>query len=100
MRQLLKKETKWAWTEERNTDFNHIKRKVNSQQCLAHYDGNKENIVTTDAWSTGLEIALWQKQNNGEGKPIPFARRYLNKAEKKLSWRIRTAGGSLGLGTI
>ena len=43
MRQLLKKGTKWEWTEERNTDFNNIKRELTSQPCLAHYNGNKKN---------------------------------------------------------
>ena len=81
MRQLLKKGTKWEWTEERNTDFNNIKRELTSQPCLAHYLGNKENIVTTDA---GLGITLWQKQNNGDLKLIAFASRYLNDAEKNI----------------
>ena len=100
MRQLLKKNTKWEWTEERNTDFNHIKKKLISQPYLAHYNGNKENIVTTDACGTGLGIALWQKQSNGDLKPIAFASRYLNDAEKKFSWRTRTIGGSLGIRTV
>ena len=85
MRQLFKKNTKWEWTEERNTDFNKIKKELTSQPCLAHYNGNKENIVTTDACGTGLGIALWQKQSNGDLKPIAFASRYLNDAEKKYS---------------
>ena len=38
MRQLLKKNTKWEWTEERNTDFNKIKKELTSQPCLAHYN--------------------------------------------------------------
>ena len=85
MRQLLKKGTKWEWTTDRNSDFNKIKQELTSLPCLAHYNGNKENIVTTDACKTGLEIALWQKQGNGELKPIAFASRYLNDAEKKYS---------------
>ena len=84
MRQLLKKNTKWEWTEERNTNFNNIKKELTSQPCLAHYNGNKENIVTTDACGTGLGIALWQKQSNGDLKPIVFASRYLNDAEKNI----------------
>ena len=36
MRQLLKKDTKWELTRERNTDFNNIKKELNSQPCLAH----------------------------------------------------------------
>ena len=37
MRRLLKKGTKWEWTEEQNTNFNKIKRELTSQPCLAHY---------------------------------------------------------------
>ena len=85
MRQLLKKGTKWEWTIDRNSDFNKIKQELTSLPCLAHYNGNKENIVTTDACKTGLGIALWQKQGNGELKPIAFASCYLNDAEKKYS---------------
>ena len=85
MRQLLKKGTKCEWTTDRNSDFNKIKQELTSLPCLAHYNGNKENIVTTDACKTGLGIALWQKQGNGELKPIAFASRYLNDAEKKYS---------------
>ena len=51
--------------------------------CLAHYNGNKENIVTTDARKTGLGIALWQKRGNNELNPIAFASHHLNDAEKK-----------------
>ena len=53
--------------------------------CLAHYNGNKDNIVATDVSKTGLGIALWQKQSNNELKPIALASRYLNDAEKKYS---------------
>ena len=83
MRQLLKKGIKWEWTEERNTDFNNLKEELTTQPCLAHYNGNKENFVTTDACNTGLGIALWQRQHNGELKAIAYASRYLNDAEKK-----------------
>ena len=58
---------------------------MTTQPCLAHYNGNKENIVTTDASNTGLGIALWQRQHNGELKAIAYASRYLNDAEKKYS---------------
>ena len=85
MRKLLKKGIKWEWTEERNTDFNNLKKELTTQPCLAHYNGNKENIVTIDACNTGLGIALWQRQHNGELKAIAYASRYLNDAEKKYS---------------
>ena len=83
MRQLLKKGTKWDWATDRNADFNNIKQELTKLPCLAHYNGNKENIVTIDAGKTGLGIALWQKQGNNELKPIAFASHFLNDAEKK-----------------
>ena len=84
MRQLLKKETKWEWTTDRNSDYNKIKMDLTTLPCLAHYNGSKYNIVTTDACKTGLGVALWQKQGDGELKPIAFASRYLNDAEKNI----------------
>ena len=83
-RQLLKKRVKWEWTDDRNADFNNLKKELTTQPCRAHYNGNKENIVTTDACNTGLGIALWQRQNYGELKAIAYASRYLNDAEKNI----------------
>ena len=43
MRQMLKKGVKWEWTEERNANFNNLKKELTTQPCLAHYNGNKKN---------------------------------------------------------
>ena len=53
--------------------------------CLAHYAKDKNNIVTTDASTTGLGITLWQKQNDANTKPIANGSSYLNETEKKFS---------------
>ena len=58
MRRLFKKRTKWDWTEDLKTDFNKIKQGLTSLPYLAHYNGSKENIVTSDACETVLEVAL------------------------------------------
>ena len=50
--------------------------------CLAHYAKDKDNKVTTDASTTGLGITIWQKQDNGNTKPIAYGSRYLNDTEK------------------
>ena len=103
MRQLLKKGTKWEWTTNRNSDLEKIKQELTTLPCLAHYNGSNEIIVTTDACKTGLGVALWQKQGNGELKPIAYASRYLNDAEKKYSIgerRTRTTNRCLGLRKI
>ena len=47
-------------TEERELDFNNLKIELTTQHCLAHYNGNKENIAPTDTFNTGLGMARWQ----------------------------------------
>ena len=101
MRQLLKNGTEWEWTEERNTDFNNIKRELTSQPCLALHNRNKENIVTTDhrclryrtLSSTVAETKKRRTKINSLCKPIP-------KRREIFSQRIRTISGGLGFGTI
>ena len=48
-----------------------------------HYAKEKDNIVTIGANTTGLGITLWQKQDNGNTKPIAYRSRYLNDTENK-----------------
>ena len=85
LRKLLKKNEPWNWEEEQQKDFEKIKQMLTEVPCLAHYAKDKENIVTTDASTTGLGITLWQKQHDGNTKPIAFGSRYLNDTEKKYS---------------
>ena len=53
--------------------------------CQAHYAKDKDNIVTTDDSTTGLGTTLWQKQDNGNTKPIAYGSRFLNDTGKKYS---------------
>ena len=50
--------------------------------CLAHYAKEKDNIVTTDASTTGLGITFWQKQDDGNTKPIAYGSRCLFQVAK------------------
>ena len=81
LRQLLKKNAPWIWGQEQENDFKQIKQMLTEKPCLAHYARDKDNMVTTDASKTGLGITLWQKQDDGELKPIAFGSRYLNISE-------------------
>ena len=85
LRKLLKKNEQWKWGPEQDTDFNRIKQMLTEGPCLAHYAKGKDNIVTTDASTTGLGITLWQKQDDENTKPIAYGSRYLNETEKKYS---------------
>ena len=82
---MLKKNEPWIWEEEQEKDFKQIKQMLDDKPFLAHYAKDKCNMVTTDASKTGLGITLWQKQDDGEIKPIAFGRRYLNNTEKNYS---------------
>ena len=82
---MLKKESKWNWGKKQDEDFNNIKKLLTEEPCLAHYAKDRDNIVTTDASKTGLGITLWQKQSDGEIKPIAFGSRYLNESEQNYS---------------
>ena len=82
---LLKKNEPWKWGEEQQKDFEKIKRMLTERLCLAHYAKDKDNIVTTNASTTGLGITLWQNQDDGNTKLTALGSRYLNDTEKKYS---------------
>ena len=61
LRKLLKKNETWNWGTEQEEDFGKIKQMLTEGPCLAHYAKDKDNIVTTNASTTGLRITIWQK---------------------------------------
>ena len=83
LRQLLKKDTVWNWTEEHVEAFENIKQKITDIPCLAHCNSNYPYIITTDASTKGLGATLWQEQQDGKLKPISFACRFPSDTEKK-----------------
>ena len=58
LRQLLKKETEWIWTEEHTQAFENLKQKITEIPCLAHYNSDYQNVITTDASTKGLGATL------------------------------------------
>ena len=83
LRQLLKKSNKWEWKKEHSESFENLKKKITQIPCLAHYNADLPNVVTTDASLNGLGATLWQRQSDGNMKPIAFASRFLSDPEKK-----------------
>ena len=63
--------------------FNNLKKLITQLPCLAHYNSKKENNLTTDASTKELGATLWQKQKDGNLKPVGFASRFLLDTEKK-----------------
>ena len=85
LRQLLKKKNEWKWTEEQTQAFKNLKQKITEIPCLAHYNSDCPNVITTDASTKVLGATLWQEQPDGKLKPIGFASRFLSDTEKKFA---------------
>ena len=83
LKKLLKKQYEWIWTVQHTEAFNKLKESITKIPCLAHYNVKNENTITTDASTKGLGATLWQKQKDGNLKPVGFASRYLSDTEKK-----------------
>ncbi|XP_049886457.1 uncharacterized protein K02A2.6-like [Pectinophora gossypiella] len=82
---LLKKGKEWVWSIECERAFVEIKRILSSAEVLVHYDPKKPLIVTCDASSRGAGGVLTQPGADGCERPVVYASRTLNDAEKKYS---------------
>ena len=83
LRQLLKKDNDWIWTEEHTLAFESLKQKITEIPCLAHYNSDYPNVIKTDASTKGLDATLWQEQPDGNLKPIGFASRIFSDTDEK-----------------
>ena len=89
LRQLLKKDNEWIWTDEHTKEFENLKQKIMEIPCLSHYNSDYPNIITTDASTEGLGATLWQKQPDGKLKPVGFASCFLSDTEKEYGKPIK-----------
>lgn len=83
--ELLKKGIKWVWTAEHDKAFQTIKKCLASDQVLAHFNADANVILTVDASPCGLGAILSQIEADGSERPVSFASRTLNAAEKRYS---------------
>lgn len=81
---LLEKENKWNWTKSCDECFTESKMMLRDCGVLTIYDPEKPLILTCDASKYGIGAVLAQVVDNFE-KPIYFASRTLNNAEKNYS---------------
>ncbi|XP_064088507.1 uncharacterized protein K02A2.6-like [Macrobrachium nipponense] len=82
---LLNKDVKWNWTKECQNSFERIKAEVTSPTFLVHYQMDLPVKLVCDASNIGLGAVLAHVMPDGTEKPIAFASRVLNKAERNYS---------------
>ncbi|GBP64245.1 Transposon Tf2-11 polyprotein [Eumeta japonica] len=82
---LLKMGAKWMWSEAHQSAFETVKRALESELALAHYDPRLSTVLTVDASPTGLGAVLAQQQEDGSERVIAFASRALTPSERVYS---------------
>ena len=80
---LSRKNIPFQWTEENQKSFEHLKKSLISPPILQYPNFSPENtfILKTDASGHSVGAVL----SNGDDRPVAYASRALNKAEKRYS---------------
>ena len=85
MYQLLKQKVNWKWTKVEETTFRESKKLLTSDKLLVHYNPNLPLILACDASAYGIGAVLAHRLPDGSEKPVGYASRTLNKAERNYS---------------
>ena len=83
LRKLLKKNTKFKWSNEQQKAFDVIKKSLVSDNVLAHYNPNLETELITDASNFGIGGVLLQTDTNDNQRPISYISKSLTDTEKR-----------------
>jgi hypothetical protein len=78
---LIRKDSKWNWTEEHLRIFNILKEKLISYTILRQPDIKKPFILATDASGIAVGAILSQKNENGYEYVVSYASKTLKGAE-------------------
>ena len=83
--QLTKKSVKFVWNEECDKAFSQIIEMLSKQPILAYPDFKQRFYLSTDASKVGVGAVLSQMDEEGRERPIYYASRSLNGAERNYS---------------
>ena len=83
--QLLTKNCKWKWTKSQEKAFQESKNLLQSSQLLVHFNPQLPITLACDASAFGIGAVLAHCMPDGTEKPIGYASRTLNKAERNYS---------------
>ena len=85
MRQLLRGNTEFVWSDACKQEFDFIKAELSNPRILHPIDVNKEFVFFTDASKFGLAWAAYQLSEQSELQLIGFGGNSLSQAQAK-SW--------------
>ena len=97
LNRLRRAEVKWRFDAEEKKAFDKLKQALASSAVLTPYDPNLEVKIDTDSSKTGLGAVISHIMPDGSERPIEFASRTLNSAERNYS-QIEKEARSLFLG--
>ena len=89
--ELLKKEAEYLWTTVRQEAFDELKKRLVTAPILTAPDWTKDFHVTVDASRWCLGAILWQLDDGNRERPIYYASRQMNSAEKNYTTTEREA---------
>ena len=82
LNELLEKNRKWVWSNACQSAFENIKTLITSEPVLTHDDPQAPLRLACDASPYGLIAVISHVMPGSSEKPIAFASRSLNKAER------------------
>ena len=83
IRELLKKERAFTWTEDHKCEFEKLKQIIATTPVLGKYDSRKRTRVSTDASSYGVGAVLEQEvEKDTWKKPVYFCSKTLNDTQR------------------
>ena len=83
--QLLAKDCKWHWTKVQEKAFQESKDLLQSSRLLVHFNPQLPLMLSCDVSAFGIGAVLAHRMPDGSEKPIGYASRTLNKAERNYS---------------
>lgn len=82
---LTKESKQFQWTNDAQREFEDLKTALIKKPCLTLPDMSKDFVLYTDASNSAIGGVIAQIDDNGFPKPVAFASRKLNQAEKVYS---------------
>ena len=91
LNRLLRKDVPWNWDKAADEAFNKMKQALASMDVLVHYDPERSLGLACDASSVGVGAVLFHRFEDGTERPIAYASKTLNDAERNYSQIEREA---------